>query len=54
MAPSEQIILMLWLYLTGFAILAGGEVHWVIENEDQKSAAFVAKKRHIEERMKAA
>jgi membrane protein len=48
------IILMLWLYITGFAILIGGEVNWVIENEDKKTAEFEAKKRQIEERMKAA
>src|SRR5438270_876801 len=48
------IILMLWLYITGFAILIGGEVNWVIENEDKKSAAFDTKKRRIEKQMKAA
>jgi membrane protein len=48
------IILMLWLYITGFAILIGGEVNWVIENEDKKTAAFEAKKRHIEEQLRAA
>jgi membrane protein len=48
------IILMLWLYITGFAILIGGEANWVIENEDNETAAFEAKKREIDERMKAA
>jgi membrane protein len=48
------IILMLWLYITGFAILIGGEVNWIIENEDKKTAAFETKKREIEQRMKAA
>jgi membrane protein len=48
------IVLMLWLYITGFAVLIGGEVNWVIENEDKKTAAFAAKKRVIEQRMKAA
>ena len=48
------IILMLWLYMTGFAILIGGEVNWVIENEDKKAAVFEVKKREIQQRMKAA
>jgi membrane protein len=48
------IILMLWLYITGFAILIGGEVNCVIENEDKQTAAFEAKKRSIEQRMKVA
>jgi len=30
------IILMLWLYITGFAILTGGEINSIIESEDKK------------------
>lgn len=48
------IILMLWLDITGLAILVGGEVNWVIENEDRKVMAFEEKKRTIEQQMRAA
>jgi membrane protein len=48
------VILMLWLYITGFAILIGGQVNWVIENEDKKSAAFETKKRQVEQQIQAA
>jgi membrane protein len=48
------IVLMLWLYITGFAVLIGGEVNWLIENEDKQAASFEEKKRLIERRMKAA
>jgi membrane protein len=48
------IILMLWLYVTGFAILMGGEVNWLIEDADKKKAAFEVKRRQIQADMKAA
>jgi membrane protein len=41
------IILILWLYITGFAILIGGEVNWVIESQDKKMLAFERKKQEI-------
>src|SRR5438270_8929008 len=43
------IILMLWLYITGFAILIGGEVNWVIENEDKTSMEFETKRHAVQQ-----
>jgi membrane protein len=48
------IILMLWLYITGFAVLVGGEVNWVIENQDKTETAFEDEKRRVEAQYKAA
>ena len=48
------IILMLWLYITGFAILVGGEMNWVIENQDKTETAFEDEKRRVEAQWKAA
>ncbi|MBV8672664.1 MAG: YihY/virulence factor BrkB family protein [Acidobacteriaceae bacterium] len=48
------VILMLWLYITGFAILFGGEINWIIENEDRKAAKLEAQKSAFEAKIKTA
>lgn len=48
------IILMLWLYITGFAILIGGEINSIIEAQDRKRAEFEDKMRVIEKETLAA
>jgi membrane protein len=48
------IILMLWLYITGFAILTGGEINSIIEGEDKKRAEFNNKLRSIDRETLAA
>jgi uncharacterized BrkB/YihY/UPF0761 family membrane protein len=40
---------MLWLYITGFAILIGGEVNWVIEDQDKKVMEFEAQRRAVQQ-----
>jgi membrane protein len=51
---GAMIILMLWLYITGFAVLVGGEMNWVIENQDKTETAFEDEKRRVESQYKAA
>jgi membrane protein len=51
---GAAIILMLWLYITGFAVLIGGEVNWVIENEDRHASAFEREKQKIQQQITAA
>lgn len=48
------IILMLWLYLTGMAILIGAEVNSVIEFTDRHAAEIANKREQIEKRLQAA
>ena len=45
------IILILWLYITGFTILMGGEVNSIIENADKATAEFENKKRLIQDKL---
>ena len=48
------IILMLWLYITGFAILTGGEINSVIESADKKRMELQNKLHIIENETLAA
>ncbi|MDP9161486.1 MAG: YihY/virulence factor BrkB family protein, partial [Acidobacteriota bacterium] len=48
---GAAIILLLWLYITGFTILMGGEVNALIEDTDKKNASFEKKKRAIQDRL---
>src|SRR6185312_3504817 len=48
------IILMLWLYITGFAILTGGEINSIIEGEDKKRTDLQKRLRVIENETMAA
>lgn len=48
------IILMLWLYLTGMAILIGAEVNSVIEFTDRHTAEITRREQQIQQRLQAA
>jgi membrane protein len=48
---GAAIILLLWLYITGFTILMGGEANALIEDTDKKNAEFEQKKRKIQEQL---
>jgi uncharacterized BrkB/YihY/UPF0761 family membrane protein len=51
---AAVIILMLWLYITGFAILTGGEINSVIESADKKRMELQNKLHVIENETLAA
>jgi membrane protein len=48
------IILLLWLYITGLAILIGAELNAVIEAEDRHTTLQASAIRRVERRMKFA
>jgi len=51
---GAMIILLLWLYITGFAILVGGEVNSVIGRATEAQEKQEERHRRIEEELKAA
>jgi len=48
------IILMLWLYITGFALLIGDVLNWVIESENQKRADLQGEHAQVQQKLSAA
>ncbi len=48
------IILLLWLFITGAAILAGAELNSIIEEEDKATSLQTRKKQKLEQQVKAA
>lgn len=48
------VILMLWLYLTGFAILLGAVMNWIVEARRKDPAELEKEKRQADQQFKAA
>jgi membrane protein len=48
------IILMLWLYVTAFALLTGGAVNWVVENQEKEATNLEKQRQEIQRKLRAA